>query len=169
MLPFIVGAVVVGVGTYLLNSAESENKRARDEYDDTYDRVKRDIQKRYKDAQKKDMLDKLFKIKRAKQKIASSIYSELKNSQSSFKQISMQLKESKDTLSALFEQKKLVSTKEQKIDIQKNINIVIDSRKELFKIQDELKSDIEKLKIRLNSANQDVRDIQKEINIVLER
>ncbi len=169
MLPFIVGAVVVGVGTYLLNSAESENKRARDEYDDTYDRVKRDTQKRYRDAQKKDMLDKLFKVKRVKQKIASSIYSELKNSQSSFKQINMRLKESKETLSALFKQKKLATTKEEKIDIQKNINIVIDSRKELFKIQDELKSDIKKLKGRLNSANQDVRDIQKEINMVLER
>jgi len=168
MLPWIVGAVVVGVGAYLLDNAESNNKRAINEYNDTYDKVKKDTKKAYENAQKKDMLDKLFKIKKVKRQIADNIYKELKNFQNNFKQINIQLKESKETLTSLFTKKKLTTTKKQKMDIQKNINIIINSRKEIFKIKDELKSDIDKLKLNLKKANYEVKNIQEEINRVLE-
>ena len=166
MLRVIAGVVVGAVGAYLLSEAESSNSRARDDYDDSVKRAKRKTQKAYQNAQRRDSLDKLFKVKRAKQEIADSIYHQLKSSQSDFREINSQLKESKETLSALFVQKKSLSTREEKRAIQQNINLIIEARRELFEIKDGLKSDIAEFKSRLREANQETRNIQVEIDRV---
>ncbi len=166
MLRIITTIILGAVGGYLIHEAKSKNTRARNEYEDSVDKAKKETKKAYYNAQKKDMLDKLFKIKRAKQKIADSIYNQLKSSQKNLKNINIQLKESKDTLSALFIEKKLVSTRDEKRTIQQNINVIIEARRELFDIKYELKSYIIELRHKLNKANKDTRDIQVEIDRV---
>ena len=168
MLPWIVGAVVVGVGAYLLDDAESSNQKAKKKYKKEYKRSVARVNSRYEDAKKKDMLDKLFKMKRAKKKIADSIYSELKSHQENLATINHQIKESKEMLTALFTQKHSAPTKEDKREIQNNINIIVDSRGELFHIKDGLQSDVSELKSRLKEANSEIRAIQDEINRIVD-
>jgi len=166
MLRIVTTIVLGAIGGYLIHDAKSKNTHARNEYEDSVDKAQKKTKRAYHNAQKKDMLDKLFKVKRAKQKIADSIYSQLKSSQKNFKDINTQLKESKDTLSTLFMQKKLVSTRDEKKTIQENINAIIEARRELFNIRDELKVDIVELRDRLNKSNKYTRDIQVEIDRV---
>jgi len=168
MLPIILGAIVVSVGTYLLNDAESSNSSARRRYDDEYDNSVDSINSSYENAQRKDALDKLFKMKRAKQKIADSIYRELKSDRESLGKINLQLKESKEMLSALFDKKKATSIQQEKRDIQANINIVMDTRRELFKVKDGLALGISGLKSGLEGANMQTKEIQDEINKIVD-
>ena len=168
MLPYIIGAVVVGVGAYLLDDAKSENRSARRRYDDAYDDSYSRVDRSYRDAQKKDTLDKLFKIKRSKQEVADAIYGQLRDRRDNFAKVNGQLKSSKEVLSALFSEKKSLSTRDEKREVQNRINVVMDARKELFGIKDGLKSDIVELTSRLKDANQETRDIQSSINSVLE-
>ena len=168
MLPWIVGAVVVGVGAYLLDDAESSNQKAKKKYKKEYKRSVARVNSRYEDAKKKDMLDKLFKMKRAKKKIANSIYSELKSHQENLATINHQIKESKEMLSAFFENKHSAQRKREKREAQSNINIIIDGRGELFNIKDGLQSDVSELKSRLKEANSETRAIQHEINKIVD-
>jgi chromosome segregation ATPase len=168
MLPWIAGAIVVGVGAYLLDDAKSSNRSARRRYDNEYDNSVARINSGYKNAQRKDALDKLFKVKRAKQSVADTIYNELKSHQKNLATINHQIKESKEMLSALFIQKHSAPTKEEKREIQSSINIVIDSRGELFNIKDGLQSDVLELKSRLREANSETQAIQDEINKIVD-
>jgi len=87
MLPFIAGAVVIGVGAYLMNEASSSHSRAVRDYDDAYDEAEEWIEHQAYHAQRKNTLDNLFKMKRAKQEIANTIYEELKQERNHLKQI----------------------------------------------------------------------------------
>ena len=158
----IIGAVVVGA--YLLDDASSSNKRARRDYDDTYDKVQKLLEQKARYAQKKDDLDKLFKMKRAKQKVADAIYAELKNTQRAFKDVNNSIKESKKLLSKLFTKKKLSDSRAKKRALQEEINIVLSSRKELFSTKDMLQQNIKELKERLKVANRDTRMVHEEIH-----
>jgi len=168
MLPWIAGAIVVGVGAYFLDDAESSNSSARRRYDDEYDNSVARINSGYKNAQRKDALDKLFKMKRAKQSVGDAIYNELKSHQGNLATINHQIKESKEMLTALFTQKHSATAKEEKREIQNNINIIVDSRGELFNIKDGLQSDVLELKSRLREANSETRAIQDEINKIVD-
>jgi len=169
MLPWIAGAIAVSVGAYLLDDAGSKNSSAKKRYKKERRRSKARVNAHYENAQKKDTLDKLFKVKRAKQEIANAIYYQLKNHYHNFEKVNSQLKESKDILSNLFLKKKSVITQKEKKEIQNNINIITNARKEIFGIKDELKSDIVELKVMLEEANQETKRIQDEINRVLEK
>jgi len=168
MLPFIAGAIVLGVGAYLLDDAGESNKKAKKKHKKAYKNSVAKVNYHHENAMKKDMLDKLFKMKRAKQSVADSIYNELKNHQGNLATINHQIKESKEMLSTLFTQKHSASTKEDKREIQNHINIVIDSRGELFNIKDSLQSDVSEFKDRLKDANDDTRAIQDEINKIVD-
>ena len=167
MLPLIGAvAVVVGVSAYLLDDASSSNARARRDYDDAYDEAEERLEHQAKHARKKDALDKLFKIKRAKQKVTDAIYGELKQSQKDFKEINKSIMESKKLLSELFTQKKLSDSRAKKRALQEEINLVVASRRELFSTKDMLQQDIKELKERLRVANRETRMVQDEINRV---
>ena len=167
MLPLIgVVAVVVGVGAYLLDDARSSNARARRDYEDSCDEAEEWLEEKVQKAQREDALDKLFKIKRAKQKVADAIYSELKQSQQEFKKIKKSIKKSKKLLSELFTQKKLSNSRAKKRALQEEINLLIASRKELFSTKDMLQQNIKELKERLRVANRETRMVQDEINRV---
>jgi len=168
MLPWIVGAVVVGVGAYLLDDAESSNSSAKQRHKKAHKDAKKRVNHHYENAQKKDTLDKLFKMKRAKQSVADSIYNELKSHQENLATINYQIKESKEMLSTLFTQKHSASTNEEKREIQNHINLVIDSRGELFNIKDGLQLDVSEFKVKVNEANHDTRAIQDEINKIVD-
>ncbi len=169
MLPFIVaGAVAVGIGAYLLDDASSSNARARREYDDACDEAEEWLEHKAKHARKKDELDKLFKVKRAKQKVANAIYEERKDVERAFKGIQKSIMESKKLLSELFSQKKSSESRAEKRALQKKINVVITSRKELFSTKELLHQNRRELKERLRVANGETRMVQEQINRVLE-
>ena len=168
MLPWIAGAIVLSVGTYLLNDEKSSNSSSRRRYKREHDNSVKRIDSGYKNTQKKDKLDKLFKVKRAKQEIADSIYFELKSDRESLANINLQLKESKAMLSTLFEKKHSTSDRYEKRDIQANINIIMDTRRELFKVKDGLALGISGLKSGLQGANMQTKAIQDEINKIVD-
>jgi hypothetical protein len=58
MLPYIAGVIVLGVGAYLLDDANSSNKRARRDYDDACNEAEEWVEHVANHAQKKDTLDK---------------------------------------------------------------------------------------------------------------
>ena len=163
MLPFIIGGAIVGIGALLLDNASSSNKRARRNYNRTYDESVSTLKHSYYDAQRQDSLDKLYKVKKAKAKIAHSIYKQLQGVRDNFKSINADIKLSKDSLESLFSQKRASSSREDKRSIQETINIIQDSRKELFKIKDTLALNKKALKFKLDQANKETQNIVQEI------
>jgi uncharacterized protein (DUF3084 family) len=168
MLPFIAGAIVLGVGAYLLDDASSSNKRARRDYDDACDEAEEWVEHVAYHAQKKDTLDKLFKMKKAKRKVADAIYEELKKVNEEFDLINEKIKASKEALGELFEQKKATEERTKKRAFQEEINKIQAARKELFAIKETLSLHQKELKSRLKLANQETQMVQDEINIVLD-
>lgn len=164
MLRIIVGAVALGLGAYALNEARSENRDAIEDYEDEFKSSKSTIKSHYNRAERKDKLDKLFKAKRAKQKISNTIYKKLKEEKKNLYQIQQNIISLKERLNQLFEQKRLENKRDKKIEIQKKINIVLLSRKELFKTQDSFKKNLAYFRMELNNTNRIVKDIQQEIN-----
>lgn len=168
MLPWIAGAIIIGVGTYLLDDAKSENSRARDNYDDEYDNSVRRLEREAYHAKRKDTLDKLFKIKRAKKKIADEVYGLLKSEEQGLKKLRKDIFDSKKILGKLFDEKHQSFSKEEKREIQGRINLIIASRKELFLIEEEMINRLKVLRVELKKANQETKMVQDEINQVLE-
>jgi len=169
MLPFIAGAVaIVAVGAYLLDDASSSNTRARRNYDNACDEAEEWVEHVAYHAQKKDTLDKLFKMKKAKRKVANAIYKELKKANQDFKMINQNIKVSKDALGELFVQKRATEDRAEKRKFQEGINTIQAARKEFFAIKDALVVHKNELNVRLKVANQETRMVQDNINRVLD-
>jgi len=169
MLPFIaLGVGIIAVGSYLLDDASSSHSRAVRNYDDAYDEAEEWIEHEAYHAQRKNTLDNLFKMKRAKQKIADTLYKELQEECNSLRQTNNNLSSMKRNLSLLFAQKRESLERSEKRRFQEEINLVIASRKELFSLKDALKQNIIELSTRLKVANAETRSIQEQINDVLE-
>ncbi len=167
MLPWIIGAAVVGVGAYLLDDASSSNTRARRDYDDACDEAEEWVEHVAYHARKKDNLDKLFKMKKAKRKVADGIYKELKKANKDFKTINRNIKASKEALGDLFEQKRATDNRAEKKKFQLEINTIQEARKEFFAIKDTFVVHQKELKARLKVANKETSMVQDEINRVL--
>ena len=163
-----IGAAVLAGGAYLLDEASSSNARARRDYDDAYDEAEERLEHKARHARKKDALDKLFKVKRAKQKVADAIYTEFKDAQRDFKAIQKSIVKSKKLLSELFAQKKLSDSRAEKRALQEKINLVVASRKKLFSTKEVLHKNRRELKERLRVANHETRMVQEQINRTLE-
>jgi len=167
MLRIVLGVVTFAVGAYLLNDAKSDNKRARREYNDTVKKSKKKVEKASSHARKKDALDKLFKIKKAKRKVADTIYVELQDTRKELDMLNSNLQKYKYTLDQLFHQKKAVYERDIKRQLQEEINKIVKVRKELFATKDEMVLHQRELKARLKVANQETRMVQNEIDRVL--
>lgn len=169
MLPWIAGAVIVGVGAYLYDEAMSDNERAKRAYDNACDQAEKWTAHRAKHAQKKNSLDQLFKVKRAKRKIADDIYNEYQCVQKDFKTINANLKASKEILAELFAKKRASDNRDQKRALQEDINLLQMARKELFTTKDIIQNHLKLLREHLQQANSETRRVQQEINRVLNR
>jgi hypothetical protein len=169
MLPLIAGAMILGVGTYLLDKASSDNVRAREKYDNIYDEQEAWIKHKIKHAKKKDALDKSFKMKKAKKKVADSIYTERKRVNSDMAHIHGDLRGFKEQLDTLFKYKKHTNVRSEKQRFQKEINLVLLARKEIFAIKDSILVQQKELSERLKVANNETRMVQDEINCILNR
>jgi len=170
MLPLFLGAVAVAtVGVYLLDDAESENERAREEYDHTFERSKKRVSNAMFHAQRKDALDKLFKIKKLKRKVADTVYAELKRSQEEMRAINRRLKGSQKELSVMFEQKQEAAGWLKQRTVQKKIDKLKSLRKELFLVKESQAAQLEEIKVRLRSANYETRMVQEEIDRILQQ
>jgi Mg2+ and Co2+ transporter CorA len=169
MLPYIAGALILGVGAYLLDDASTSNRRARRDYDDACDEAEEWVEHVAFHAQKKDSLDKLFKMKKAKRKVADAIYAELKKVNSDFNTTNQNIKASKKALSGLFDEKKATEDRIEKRKFQNEINRIQALRKEFFEMKDMIVSHQKEIKERLKLANQETRMIQEQINQVLDR
>ena len=165
---FFILAGAVAVGAYMLSDSEDDYSSSSRRYNREVEKSQTQIDQELQNAKKKDKLDKLFKVKKAKQKIVNAINQELKDSRDRYHKLNKDIKSTKDRLETLFQNKKESSSRLDKIDIQNEINIIISSRKELFKLRDIIKSEVDKLKIKLDEANKNRKLIQKEINLVLE-
>lgn len=165
MLPVIAGVVgVFAVGAYLYNEASSSNESARRDYDDACDNAQNKLKRTMKQAQKKDALDKLVKAKKAKRKIAGTFSKELEKVKHDFKELNNTIKESKDKLSEFFTQKRLTDVQSEKQALQEEINLLQDTRKELFATKDLLEKNLKALKKSLSLVNNEITMIQKEID-----
>jgi len=168
MLPLIgLGLGIVAVGAYLLDDTKSDNRRARREYNNTVNSAKREVKSSFFHAQRKDTLDKLFKMKKAKRKVADSIYAELQQANQDFSRINRTIKNSKGELGLLFAEKRATDKRIIKREIQENIHRLQAQRKEFFGIKEELIGHQKELKRRLSVANKETRMVQNEINRVL--
>jgi hypothetical protein len=167
MLPWIIGAAVVGVGAYLLDDASSSNTRARREYDDVCDKAEKRVRRTVFQAQRKDTLDKLFKMKKAKQKVADTIYEEFQKINGELQRVNLNLRDYKERLGELFEQKRATNNRTTKRMIQEEINRIQVARKEIFALKDTLFIQQKELKRCLKVANQETRMVQDEINRIL--
>ena len=163
MLPFIIGGAVLAVGAYLLNDASEENREERRRYDDEYESYSKTIKKHQQYAQNRDYKDKLYKMKRAKAKVADNIYKEYTAQNNHFHEINQALVQIKHALDRLFAEKKATHSKEEKRNIQQQINQVIEARKELFLLKDSLKASVHQLKKELRIANAQTRKLKEEI------
>ena len=164
MLPWLIGGAIIGIGALILDDASSSNKKAKKKYNNTYNASLSTINSNYQNAQKKDTLDKLYKVKKAKVKIADTIYKDLQSYIKNFNKINQDIKSSKISLNNLFEQKRMSDNKGQKRVLQENINIMQLSRKELFSIKDLVQNNISSRKKSLNIANNNTKSIITEIN-----
>lgn len=169
MLPWIAGAVIVGVGAYLYGEAMSDNERAKREYEDALDQAQKWAEHTARHAHKKNTLDQLFKVKKAKRKIADDIYNEYQRVQKDFKTINANLKNSKEILAELFAQKRASDNRDEKRAFQKDINLLQMARKELFTTKDIIQNHLKLLREHLRQANSETRRVQQEINRVLNR
>ncbi len=169
MFRYIAGAVVVAVGAYLIDDARSSNSRARRNYDDACDEAEEWVEHVAKHAQKKDALDKLFGMKKAKREVADAIYAELKKANNNFKTINRNITASKEVLGELFEKKRATEDRNEKKKLQEGVNLIQASRKELFSMKDAMVLHQKELKERVRIANQDTRMVQDEINRLLGR
>ena len=168
-MPLIAGVVILGVGAaYLLDDASSNNRRARRDYDDACDEAEEWVEHVAFHARRKDALDKLFKMKKAKRKVADAIYKELKKANKDFSTINRNIKASKETLGELFEQKRATEDRAEKRKFQEGINTIQAVRKEFFPIKDTLVAHQKELNVRLKVANQETRMVQDKINRVLD-
>jgi hypothetical protein len=169
MFQYIAGALILGVGAYLLDDASSSNRKARRDYHDACDEAEEWVEHVAFHAQKKDSLDKLFKMKKAKRKVADAIYAELKKVNSDFNTTNQNIKGSKKALGGLFDEKKATEDRIEKRKFQDEINMIQALRKEFFEMKDMIVSYQKELKERLKLANQETRMIQEQINQVLDR
>ena len=163
MLPWIIGGAILAVGTYMLNEASQENKRERNKYNDEYNSYKKEIEKRYSSSKNRDHIDKLYKMKRAKSKVADIIYREYESQNSHFGEINRAICEINLSLDVLFLQKRASYMKEEKQSIQIQINQILVSKKEIFHLKDSLKASVHQLREALKVANNDTRMLKVEI------
>jgi len=164
MIPYIIGGVLLGM---LLCDSESDKKKAEKKYNDAKENAKKNLNNRFRNAKQKDDLDKLFKMKKLKVKVANDIYEELSSIRKDYHSININLKQSKDALSELFAQKKSALTQKEKREIQENINIVIEARKNIFKTKDLMKDTIDILQTNLKIENRNTTFLKEEIGKIL--
>jgi len=164
MLPWIIGGAIIAAGTYMLNESSKENKAERRRYNNEYDKQKKRLEKSYSKAQKRDHMDKLYKMRRAKVKVADNIYREYESQNSHFKEINRAICEINLSLDFQFSQKRTSSIREEKRAIQIEIEQLLDAKKELFVINDRMKVSVRSLRADLKRANSDTRMLKEEIN-----
>ena len=169
MLPIIAGIVTVTVGSYLLNETSSSNSSARKKYKSKVKQSKEEIKKKHKQAQKKANLDSLHSLKRAKIKIADSIYLELKNTRKNLHKLNLDIWKTKKLLNELFSQKRDSHIYKIKLTIQQDINTIVQTRKELFNTRNLFIQNVKNLEKKLKCANIEVKNISNEIKLIEKR
>lgn len=167
MFPIIAAVVgVVAVGAYLLNEEESKNTSAKNNYKKAVSDAEEKVTSHYAEAQSKERLDQLVKVREAKVKIADEISVNLKEVEQNFEQINAKLKETQKRLKRLEEENQVSHSAQAKRDIQKRINLVRSTSKELLSIKETLDTRMEVLREELVEVKAEVTQIQNEIDRV---
>lgn len=140
MLPVLIGvAAAIGVSV-VLGNARKENNNARDNYRRDFRNAKKSIQSHYETQKEREERERKAKAKKLQQKRNHILKQELYARKKEYKEVQQNLKKHKVLLSELFEQKHKSKYKEEKREIQKHINQVLEVRKILFASQDKLKN-----------------------------
>lgn len=164
MLPFILGGLgILAVGAYLLDNAEDDYESAKREYHDEFKRSTIKINNHFEELKHNDELDKLYKLKKAKQQIFDDIDKEIKAEKRRYYDINKVLFDFKKDLNELFTQKHNANNKTEKRAIQENINIILEMRKETFKIKDDIKTNLDELDKKLKPIKDELALISSQI------
>lgn len=140
MLPVIIGLGLLGVGLYVVGSAEEENERARDDYMWDLKNAQNTVNTHYETQKQKEKRKRKTKAKKLQQEREHILMQEHYARKKEYSEIQQNLKKHKILLSELFEQKHQSKHREEKREIQKHINQVLEIRKTLFSNQDKLKN-----------------------------
>ncbi|MCF6207679.1 MAG: hypothetical protein L3J47_12460 [Sulfurovum sp.] len=160
MLPFIVAGVAIVAGAaYVLSEAEADAKRAQKRYNRTRRESEESIRKRYEEAQRRHEEDQRTKMRRAKAKVADSIYAEIKSQKEQRRSMSATLKEYEKRLRVLHEQKRQAGMKE-RWQIAKQIKEIEQSIKRLQVQKEALQASIDTLYEKLKDANAQVASLK---------
>ncbi len=152
--------------TYLYNETKSDYSSSVNNYYNEVNRQEKEIKRKAKNTKRRYELDKLYKVKKSKEKIANGIYSQIKSAKRELQEININLKRLKDNINSLFFEKRVAQTREEKIIIQEQINIVVESRKKLFDLRDETKEHISTIYTELKEVNQEIAEIKRNIKWV---
>jgi len=145
MLPWIVGAVVVGVGKYLLDEAKSNNSSAKQIHKREYDDSVTKIEESYEQAKRRDQIDKLNRAKKAKEVILKSLYRQLRDEERGLLLIEQNIKNSRYMMS------------------NESADFVALSEKELILVKDGIEEGIEKLEVAIEREESEIREIEHSI------
>jgi gas vesicle protein len=145
MLPWIIGAVVVGVGAYLLDEEESNNRSAKKRHKREYDDSVTKIEESYEQAKRRDRRDKLNRAKEAKEVILKSLYSQLRDEEKALFLIEQNIKSSRYIVS------------------EESMDFIVLSEKELISVKDGIEEGIEKLEVAIERVESEIREIEHSI------
>ena len=145
MLPWIIGAVVVGVGAYLLDEEESNNRSAKKRHKREYDDSVTKIEESYEQAKRRDQIDKLNRAKKAKEVILKSLYRQLRDEERGLLLIEQNIKNSRYMMS------------------NESADFIVLSEKELISVKDGIEKGIEKLEVAIERAESEIREIEHSI------
>ena len=145
MLPWIIGAVVVGVGAYLLDEEESNNRSAKKRHKREYDDSVTKIEESYEQAKRRDQIDKLNRAKKAKEVILKSLYRQLRDEERGLLLIEQNIKNSRYMMS------------------NESADFVALSEKELISVKDGIEKGIEKLEVAIERVESEIREIEHSI------
>ena len=145
MLPWIIGAVVVGVGAYLLDDEESNNRSAKKRHKREYNDSVTKVEESYEEAKRRDRIDKLNRAKEAKEVILQSLYSQLRDEEKALFLIEQNIKSSRYIVS------------------EESMDAVILSKKELTSAKDGIEKGIEKLEVAIERVESEIREIENSI------
>jgi chromosome segregation ATPase len=163
MLPAIVGLVGVGVLTYLYNEAKSDYSSAVDDYYDEVDRQEEEIKREAKRAKKRYELDILYKIKESKERALDTIIDQFISTKDELDRLSDSIDNLEEELNNLFYKKRTTLFKKKRAKTQEQINLLIESKREISKLRDETRAELFALYEEIVKTEEEIAKIEESI------
>lgn len=161
MIPVILGGLaLVGAGIWIYNELEEQSSTERErwrskrkEVEQSIEWHEEQIEKHLDEARHSYDFKVLVDMHYSCVKVADQAYSLLKDARTSLNKIGEAIVKTKEQRTLLFEKKKKSDSKEEKIEIQEEINSLQELRAKLFSDKDEIKSQRNAFQERVRELN----------------